>query len=58
MSIKYFERSLMVQVKMFTAESESLDLDLCKKLVNQPGGEKYDHSIIDSQSYLEDLIQL
>jgi len=58
MSMKDFELSLIIQVKMFEAESETLGPVLRDYLVNQPGGYKYYHSVMDSKSYLKDLIEL
>ena len=58
MSVSDFQRSLQIQVKMFEAESEFLGPALRAFLVNQPGGNKYIHSVMDSQSYLDDLITL
>jgi hypothetical protein len=58
MSLKDFEFSLKIQVKMFEADSEYLGPVLRAFLVNLPGGLKYFNSVIDSQTYLDDLITL
>lgn len=58
MSIKDFEKSLVIIIKMFTAMTETLCPAIRSFFVSQPGGQAYDNSVMDSKSYLEDLIKL
>ncbi|EFX68573.1 hypothetical protein DAPPUDRAFT_114407 [Daphnia pulex] len=56
MSVKDFDLSLKIQVKMFEAESVYFGPALRAYIVKQPWGSNYFNSVVDSQTYLEDLI--
>lgn len=56
MSVKNFNLSLKIQVKMFEAESVYFGPALRAFIVKQPWGSNNFNSVVDSQTYLEDLI--
>jgi hypothetical protein len=58
MSILDFDSFIMIQVKFFSAMSESFGSFLRGFLVSQQNGKQYDNSVMNSQSFLEDLIDL
>ncbi|EFX73573.1 hypothetical protein DAPPUDRAFT_325120 [Daphnia pulex] len=57
MSFTEFEKSLLVQVYMMKADAEIFGPALRHYLVNEPDGDKYRNSVMDTQSYLMDLIE-
>lgn len=57
MSFTDFEKSLLVQVYMMKADAEAFGPALRQHLVSEPGGAAYRNNVMDTQSYLMDLIE-
>jgi hypothetical protein len=56
LSITEYEHSLLVQMYMFKADNESFAPALRRHLISRPEGEKFENSVMDTQSYLWHLI--
>jgi hypothetical protein len=56
MSFTEFEMSLLLQVYMMKADAEAFGPGLRQHLNNETGGDEFKNSVMDTQSYLKELI--